>query len=140
MNQAWAARYVGLPFKDHGRDFAGVDCWGLVRLVLKEEKGIEVPSYGETSAMDLMAVAQMVARFSAADPWVPVLPDAKQAFDVAVMHKRYDPVHVGIMTGPDHVLHIEEKISAVMVPIRHHSIIFRNPRFYRHRDLVRQNA
>ena len=140
MSIAWASRYVGLPFIDHGRDFKGVDCWGLVQLVMREEKGIELPSYGETSALDLQKVAGMIARESSIEPWVLVLPDSKNAFDVVVMHRRNEPIHVGIMVSQDHLLHIEEKISAVMVPVKHQSIIFRYPRFYRHRDLVKHAA
>jgi len=132
----WAAKYVGLPFLDHGRDFKGVDCWGLVRLVLKEEKGIDVPSYGDISATDLDAVARMVKREALLVPWVDVLPNAVQPFDVAVMFRRIAPVHVGIMVTRWDVLHIEEKISAVMVPLTHSSIVFRYPRFFRHRDLL----
>jgi len=140
MTVAWAARYVGLPFKDHGRDFSGVDCWGLVQLVMREEKGVELPTYGETSALDLQKVAGLIAKESSIDPWVLVLPEWRRAFDVVVMHRRHSPIHVGIMCGPDHLLHIEEKISAVMVPVKHESIIFRNPRFYRHRDLISDAA
>lgn len=131
----WAAKYVGLPFVDHGRSFIGVDCWGLVQLVMKTEQGIDLPSYGETSALDLQAVAKIVARESSIEPWVTVLPQSIRTFDVVVMYRRRDPVHVGIMVSGSELLHIEEKINAVMVPLAHHSICFRNPHFFRHRDL-----
>jgi len=42
---AWIADYVGLPFKAHGRERNGVDCWGLVRLVLAERFRLALPSY-----------------------------------------------------------------------------------------------
>jgi cell wall-associated NlpC family hydrolase len=40
----WAAQYVGLPFRDKGRARTGLDCYGLVVLVLREQFGVEVPS------------------------------------------------------------------------------------------------
>jgi len=144
MMTSWASRYVGLPFKDFGRDFSGVDCWGLVRLVLKQEKNIDVPAYGETSALDLEAVARMVSREAFIEPWIAVMPHAAQPFDVAVMYRRIDrircPIHVGIMVNRWNVLHIEEKISAVMVPVDHPTITCRQPRFFRHKDLIQNNA
>lgn len=42
---AWCADYIGVPFLERGRDRAGCDCWGLVRLVLAERFGVAVPSY-----------------------------------------------------------------------------------------------
>jgi cell wall-associated NlpC family hydrolase len=136
----WAAKYVGLPFADHGRDHDGVDCWGLVRLVLLEQCSIEVPSYGETSAHDLAMVTQLVGRDAYLDPWVPVMANGILPFDVAVMFRRHDPTHVGIMVDNERILHIEEKIAAVMLPLSHPTIAFRRPRFFRHRDLLHDRA
>ena len=52
----WTSRYVGIPFVDGGRGIDGLDCWGLFLLVYLEQFGIELPSYGEISAMDLLTV------------------------------------------------------------------------------------
>lgn len=139
MNR-WAEKYVGLRFVDHGRSMEGVDCWGLVQLVMREEKGIELPSYGETSALDLAAVAKIVAHESACDPWVPVFPNSVAAFDVAVMHRKHDPIHVGIMVNRYSVLHIEAKTDSVIMLISDARIAFRYPRFYRHRDVIAHHA
>lgn len=43
----WADGYVGLPFKKMGRDRSGLDCWGLVRLILDEQAGVLLPAYSE---------------------------------------------------------------------------------------------
>lgn len=130
----WANKYVGLPFVDHGRDFNGVDCWGLVQLVMKTEQHIELPSYGETSALDLQKVAGLISSESVIDPWTKIT-HSIAPFDVVVMYRRKDPIHVGIMVSSTDILHIEKKISAVMIPLTHPTICFRNPTIYRHREM-----
>jgi cell wall-associated NlpC family hydrolase len=134
MTRPWMEKYVGLPFKDFGRDFAGVDCWGLVRLVLAHECGITVPSYGEISAEDLSGVAKEVAGESSREPWHPTV--HARAFDVAVMHRRRAPVHVGIMADVTHVLHIERATNVVLIEVTHPSVSFRSIAYFRHRDLL----
>lgn len=59
---AWAGPYVGLPYADKGRDRAGVDCWGLVRLILAEVAGQRLPDYSEayTRPGDHASVADAV--------------------------------------------------------------------------------
>ena len=37
-------KYLGIPYKHVGRDFNGVDCWGLLILYFRE-KGIELPDW-----------------------------------------------------------------------------------------------
>ena len=130
----WTERYVGLPFTDFGRDFNGVDCWGLVRLVLWKEAGVEVPTYGEISAHDLIRVTQTIEMESSIEPWHPVERDELKPFDVALMRGR--PLHVGVMATPTQMLHVEERISVVLLPLKHPSIDRRLLGFRRHRELM----
>jgi probable lipoprotein NlpC len=46
MKTKWS-KYINIPFKDLGRDFSGVDCYGLIALIFKEEKGLVIPDYTE---------------------------------------------------------------------------------------------
>ncbi len=42
------SKYVNIPYKYKGRDFNGCDCWGLVKLIFKKEKGITLPDFWYT--------------------------------------------------------------------------------------------
>lgn len=138
----WPDAYVGLRFRDGGRARPAVDCWGLVRLVLMECCGIEVPGYGDVAAADLMAVALRISAQSAVDPWTPVT--APRAFDVATMTGRHRSAggshlvvaHVGVVVDAGRLLHIEAASGAVVVPLDHPTIRPRLRGFFRHRVLA----
>jgi cell wall-associated NlpC family hydrolase len=40
----WVDSYIGLPYLPHGRDRQGIDCWGLIMLIYREQLGIELDS------------------------------------------------------------------------------------------------
>lgn len=130
----WCEKYVGLPFLDGGRDPHGVDCWGLVRLVLKEECDIDLPSYGEIAADNLSGIAGTVANACKEEPWINVHPASKRAFDVVLMRRSRALVHLGILISESKLLHIEEKTAAVIVPLDHASVAPRIALFLRHRN------
>lgn len=39
------SEYVGIPFRELGRDKGGVDCWGLIKLIFENEYKIVLPEY-----------------------------------------------------------------------------------------------
>ena len=39
------SKYIGLKYKHLGKDFSGVDCFGIVWLIFKEERGIILPDF-----------------------------------------------------------------------------------------------
>lgn len=138
----WAERYALCRFKEGGRDWPNVDCWGVIRLVLKEQVGIEVPTYGEVSARGLLAVAKTIEADSSIRPWVKV--DVPQTFDIVKMNgdrqadRRTRPeVHVGIMVSETDMLHVELVTDhAVIVPLSHPSVACRFIGVYRHEALT----
>ncbi|MFG1247609.1 NlpC/P60 family protein [Xanthobacter flavus] len=132
----WANPYVGIPFLAGGRDCAGCDCWGLVRLVYSEVLGIDLPTYGEISAGDLARVTRTIRDDSAVAPWLPIEGEAR-AFDVLVMAGR--PLHVGVMIDARHVLHVEAATAAVIVPAaRSPHVRWRRLSLHRHEALARE--
>lgn len=102
----WASSYVGIPFREHGRDREGCDCYGLVRLVLSEEFGRSLPALlaGYDDFSDRAAEAQLVteglSRLARRREGLPLPGD--------IVHLAYfgHPSHVGIYAGDHRMLHV----------------------------------
>lgn len=94
-----------IPFADHGRDKAGLDCWGLVRLIYHEDLGIELPSMDTAyrDARDARAIEPAIGRESI--NWVEVEPGGERRYDVAHMREGGRPMHVGLIVRPGLILH-----------------------------------
>ena len=115
---AWAAPYVGIPFRHLGRGHDGCDCWGLVCLVYREQFGIDLPSYdgAYASAADKTEVARLIAGGQC--DWARVDPPLAQPGDVGLF--RYadgTPGHVGIMLGPRRLLHCHEGLDTTVADL-----------------------
>lgn len=131
---AWAARYMGIPFRVGGRDFTGVDCYGLVRLVYHLERSILLPEsdtpYHETGP----GVSPLVTRGALTGPWRVVTGEMESAFDVLVINEGGEPCHLGLVLSPGWMLHAAHGHGVGVSP--HSSMRFRNRIAYR----VRYNA
>lgn len=133
--------FVGIPFVDGGRDRSGCDCWGLVRIVFAERAGIDLPSYGDISANELLRIArEMSTVTSSGEIWRRVDGEARKPLDVVLMKRLSEvsrvPVHVGVMSTPSRVLHTVIAADSHTVPLTDPSIRTRIIGFFRHRDLA----
>lgn len=105
MLPAWVSDYIGIPFAALGRTRDGLDCYGLVWLVLRERFGISAPSYAESYANpnDLREIGALI-RGEIVSRWRmephPSIGDVIN-FNVAGM-----PCHVGIIVAPRWFLHV----------------------------------
>lgn len=106
------AEYIGLPFQERGRTRAGVDCWGLYRLVILERLGVTLPLHDlyETTD-DRHAIAAAVAGEQVAE-WQPVTDPLP--YDLVLLRIYGQPLHVGLYAGPGLMLHIERGKNAVL--------------------------
>lgn len=136
----WVERWVGRPFDAADRE-PGCHCWGLVRRVLAEQRGLALPAYSETSAEDLVAVARDIRRGSRDNaPWRRIEPAESGPLDVVLMTAlaaggERAPIHCGILVTKLHVLHVERAAAAVVVPLDHWCVRNRVVGFFRHETL-----
>jgi cell wall-associated NlpC family hydrolase len=119
----WWGDYIGRPFSQ-------ANCWQLVRAVFAEQRGIDLPEYGEISAADLMAVARGMRAEAVTPRWREV--SRPEPFDVVTMRKHKLIIHVGVITRAGWVLHTEEATGAVHVRLDHQSVAGRIVNFQRY--------
>lgn len=123
-------RFVGLPWRDGGRDATGYDCWGLLRLAFEQSRGVILPSYSEAyeGVADREAVAALFDAGRAA--WAPVAAGGERPWDVVLLHHR--PWHVGIVVGAGRMLHIPHGGQSLIEPYTARNLARRIEGFYRY--------
>lgn len=139
--------YLGIPYRDLGRDRAGCDCWGLVRLVWAEQAGVEVPMYGTVHGGGGAGagVEPAVREATSGDLWKPVRTGDERCFDAVLMRGAWRDgdgvlhaglIHVGVVVAPGVLLHVEQGIDAALGFYRTDIRLSRRvDSFWRHRDL-----
>lgn len=113
----WALNYIGLPYRSGGRDREGVDCWGLLRLIYRERKGILLPDLPGIDAGGVLEISrEILARHH--ENWFEIGMPADM--DVVAMSMRDTLHHVGVWTMADggKVIHSWKGSSVVADAIR----------------------
>lgn len=138
----WADKYLRIPYVDRGEGFDGCDCWGLLSLILFEERGIRISNHKDVAAGDLLAKARKMAKGAETDPeWVSVNALSEQPFDCVLMKGqvriegsvRSVPVHIGCVVIPGRLIHIEKETGVLVMDYRRNALIKnRVLGFYRH--------
>jgi sulfur carrier protein ThiS len=107
----WSNKYVGIPFVSGGRDYTGIDCWGLVRLVYKEQFNIELPSFtDEYFDNDTQRMQELISQYK--EGWEQV--DAPSEGTVVLFRVLGAETHLGVAISSTHFLHaMEDQSSAV---------------------------
>lgn len=127
------APYIDIPFQEHGRDFTGADCWGLIRLVYQKELRIEMPSYDDYESIKDDDIPEKL-ELRAASEWVKQ--DKPKLFDVVLCRMNNAPRHVGIYVGNQYMLHITKGINSCCEKINNSKWSNRVMGYYRHPSLA----
>jgi cell wall-associated NlpC family hydrolase len=110
----WADQYIGWTYREGGRDRPEVDCWGLFRIIQKEQFGRDLPLYGGMAwtREDGPRVASVMQRGIGQQGWHEIAVNEAQAGDGLWLLQGVHPVHVGVVIAPGWMLHIEEGINS----------------------------
>lgn len=101
MLAPWAAEYVGIPYRFGGLARDGADCWGLVRLVLAEKFGKELPAFARQESQEELSRIADEARATLGAESV----EMAEPGDILLLSILGLPSHVGVVVGDGYMLH-----------------------------------
>ena len=101
----WSNNYIGIPFKYKGRTEEGLDCWGLARLIYKNEYNITLPSFSsEYEDNDVNRIEELIAQYK--EGWESV--DSPSEGTAVLFKIMGCDSHIGIAISPTHFIHARE--------------------------------
>lgn len=109
----WVDKYIGIPFASLGRTEDGCDCYGLIRLILFNEYGFELPllTEGYSNALETDKTSTL---FQENVPLIIsqkiIAPEEKA---VALIQTRGLLSHVALYAGDGFIIHARHKTGAV---------------------------
>jgi len=131
MMYEWVKNYIGIPFVSNGRTLVGCDCYGLVRLVLRNEYRIDLPELSDdySDALNVKETAKLFAEN------LPVLAvkkiDGTEEKAVVVITEHGVTAHIGIVAGGGYILHTGVKTGSVCQRAEHPGLRGRIEGYYR---------
>lgn len=151
----WKRKYFRCTFEDGGRCFPRVDCYGLVTQAYSMELGITLEEWPMLTLDAVTAAGGNLLEAVFTTGFVPVEMGSELPFDVAVISKVL-PVdgrlqrgwwHVGLVTRPSHLLHMDLFTGVVELPFRdtptsraHVTCREKHVKLFRHKWMVDQAA
>lgn len=114
---SWSDDYVGIPWIAHGSDRDGSDCWGLVRLVYREMRGVVLDSFadGYVTAQESDEIQRIIDGEKASGPWRAVNQGEERPFDVALFRIVGRVSHVGLVVEPGLVIHAQRGADSAII-------------------------
>jgi hypothetical protein len=107
----WHNKYIGIPFLDKGRDTNGIDCWGLVRLVYKQEYNIDLPNFStDYEADDAERMRDLLAQYK--EGWEKI--EAPTEGCIVLFNILGVESHMGVAVSSTHFLHARDRYDSAI--------------------------
>ena len=108
----WQNKYIGIPFEDRGRTINGVDCWGLVRLIYKNEFNITLPSFAEdySNTDETNKLEELISIHK--EGWTQTT--APKSGAVVLFKLLGSESHVGVVVNERQFIHVSEGSTSVI--------------------------
>lgn len=109
----WWNKYINIKFAEKGRDSTGCDCWGLARLIYKNELNIELPDYLDVynSTNDTEKLAKVIKEEKEHN-WQQ--PDTGKEFDIIILNMKGRPMHIGVVIKPNYMVHCSKGVNTAI--------------------------
>jgi len=104
-------KYIGIPYVVNGRDYSGIDCWGLVCLYYRDELSIELPSYQDAYENPAETRVEKAISLYKGNWNSTTTPDVG---DVVLFNIYGEPRHIGIYIGNNMFLHSRDNKDSVI--------------------------
>ena len=102
----WSNEYINIPFVEHGRERKGCDCWGLARIIYKEQLNVDLPALLEyKNTHDSQAIADLYENEHIG--WQEIPLGQEKEFDILVFKILGLPTHIGIVINKGVMIHCE---------------------------------
>jgi len=95
------SKYIGIPYRNKGRTEEGCDCFGLVKLISKNELNIDIPEYTYRDAEDASQASRTLT--SGREEWMKVI--KPRIGDVIMLRISGLPVHIGLVIDSRRMIH-----------------------------------
>ena len=108
----WVQEYIGIPFQSGGRDRTGLDCYGLIRLILMEQYGCTLPLLDGKydNALNLYDTSPLFFQ------QLPILTEkiaGPQERALALLEMHQLPCHLGLFCGGESIIHSRAGVGVV---------------------------
>ncbi len=121
----WLNQYIGIPYKFGGRDFDGVDCYGLVSLIYQDRYGIQLPDW-ERDEINLKDITTRIERVVTSGDFIVTKIPTDGNFAVCARMKAAH--HIGLYYAGG-IIHCLDGIGSVYEPRARFEFEFNNVQY-----------